>query len=1037
MSLVFCKNKDNSQISAQPSSLLPYRWSNYYTQPIKIPPNSQVAYVSSTFNMNTTGRIQDETYMYFLIGQPELNAHIPIKPPDDNVDDWAQELNFLGSLCNNYTCDATYTDVNNKSAIYEGVIQNQFIQGGTSGETSCGWNFLYRNDDKVDVRVNPRYVNNVFNQGFNCMGRNIAYTTDFPYTTPAGINQGTGADFSYYYSQAFYPIPSPRTSEIYWDLTEDKAKEIVPNVDTFEYDTTANFYNTQWTNDELISPYQWNTSGSTITPPNYTNNEFAGLISNTGLKQYVGGDTPSTSQNGGGHQHIGGADRKSGGYCVYTTSNTDFSEANTFCDTAFAGGGNEGFCGWKDQFFGLQSIPYIQSYGTTYSAAMTEFLSKVDVNKSNHTTLARGGASRYCIGVNVYSTTDTILAQTQVLDTSASLEQSQYINVGPALDLKKLYNGITTAVTPEFEFDASNKYRLNVVDGPLPAIPTMLMFRFRWSSPYTIAVEYTLSSQGDADSYNLTTDEPYLPSIPPTQDAPVVDPTSETVALNNSTDGTERVLTNDTTFTDIGGGGNYTPNNDYTITFDAKSGYTVKMTINSFGFEHSSFAMYDRLGIEVSNDGVNFSNFSGIPWMNKSSTSTPPYSTSFAGGSQASSGSYGTDGYIFPDNEGQAQTYDPSAVFPYEFETSFRFIRFHFISDGSSNDEGWNITLQPNTPYTTGGFNNADPRNEWCLLYDMKADFTTQQAYYIPQYFGDMGLVSYHRYNESGPHTKGYFDLRRGYRYTERLAGNETSSNLYTGLNEYTQFFNRGGLRAETLLTKNDAGFTTPKLVGITPELFGEADSRPLKELQVLANTFKVSIETNEIQKVNGKNMFQVNQPVPLLEMGWILGLIKTNDNNAVVLLNKNLDGVSGQDYFDYGFNGLHEIQLSDKAFSNHIQIANLPIQSQNGVRSTQNKAIYIINSLCINSVQKENTYRIFCDTAPQLLWIDLNNYSEMNINKLDIVITDDENNEQKMLTGNTDLVLMFRAKPKSAEGYIPSSIPVNEYIGEREIRPL
>ena len=165
--------------------------------------------------------------------------------------------------------------------------------------------------------------------------------------------------------------------------------------------------------------------------------------------------------------------------------------------------------------------------------------------------------------------------------------------------------------------------------------------------------------------------------------------------------------------------------------------------------------------------------------------------------------------------------------------------------------------------------------------------------------------------------------------------------------------------------------------------------------------------------------MFQVKEPINL-EMGYILGWVKGNATDAGILLSKDVD-------VDYqtSFEGINTIQLSDSAFSNHIQITNLPIQSQNGVVSSQNKLIYVVNSLGVNSVQTDTSYRIYNDTAPVLLWVDLNNFQELNLNRLDILITDDANRPQKLLVGTTDVVLMFRQKPETAAGYLPNNIPV------------
>ena len=104
---------------------------------------------------------------------------------------------------------------------------------------------------------------------------------------------------------------------------------------------------------------------------------------------------------------------------------------------------------------------------------------------------------------------------------------------------------------------------------------------------------------------------------------------SETVILNNTSNNTTRNLTNSTTFVDSGDtGGDYTSNENYSITFDAQSGYTINISVNDIQFEHTTYRMYDRLGVQGSNDGVNFTNLS-VQWLQKSATSTPTWSDSF------------------------------------------------------------------------------------------------------------------------------------------------------------------------------------------------------------------------------------------------------------------------------------------------------------------------------------------------------------------------------------------------------------------------
>ena len=172
----------------------------------------------------------------------------------------------------------------------------------------------------------------------------------------------------------------------------------------------------------------------------------------------------------------------------------------------------------------------------------------------------------------------------------------------------------------------------------------------------------------------------------------------ETVILNSITNGSTRSLTNATTFLDSGGsGGDYTGNENYSITFDAGVGYDTKITVNDFQFEHTTFSMYDRLGIQVSNDGITFTNLN-VQWLQSSAITTPPYGISFAGGSSGAA-SYG---WIVPKDASIAILIGgvPGNTFPADIVTAYRYIRFYFNSDDITNDIGWDITLAPNTPYT-------------------------------------------------------------------------------------------------------------------------------------------------------------------------------------------------------------------------------------------------------------------------------------------------------------------------------------------------
>ena len=101
MSIVFCKNDDRSIENDRHSNLLPYRFTSFFTNPIHIPKNSQVAYISSRFTLNKNGSIPNEPF-YMVVGNPVLNMPVPIIPTTEFVNDWGEQTSFLAELANQY-----------------------------------------------------------------------------------------------------------------------------------------------------------------------------------------------------------------------------------------------------------------------------------------------------------------------------------------------------------------------------------------------------------------------------------------------------------------------------------------------------------------------------------------------------------------------------------------------------------------------------------------------------------------------------------------------------------------------------------------------------------------------------------------------------------------------------------------------------------------------------------------------------------------------------------------------------------------------
>ena len=166
-------------------------------------------------------------------------------------------------------------------------------------------------------------------------------------------------------------------------------------------------------------------------------------------------------------------------------------------------------------------------------------------------------------------------------------------------------------------------------------------------------------------------------------------------------------------FQDSGGaGGNYSINESYDITFDAGPGETIKIIIDassSWQFEHSTFALYDRLGFQTSSNPFTAFNNGNITGMEQSSTPAADWSQSYLSPSPSA-------GYIFPEvfdgavpfvfsathlignptaNDDGVQM-DLAAVnggTPKVYDTGTRYIKFYFTSDGSPNFDGWNFIV--------------------------------------------------------------------------------------------------------------------------------------------------------------------------------------------------------------------------------------------------------------------------------------------------------------------------------------------------------
>jgi hypothetical protein len=131
-------------------------------------------------------------------------------------------------------------------------------------------------------------------------------------------------------------------------------------------------------------------------------------------------------------------------------------------------------------------------------------------------------------------------------------------------------------------------------------------------------------------------------------------------------------------FTDSSGNGGDQPGDygngeEYNIKFDAGINNTWIMKIKDFSFEHSTYSLYDRLLLWLSDDDATYAKADISGW--ESTSSDDPYGTSSKGVSST------------PKNVA------PETTSEYTISINKRFLRWNFISDGSITKPGWEIYL--------------------------------------------------------------------------------------------------------------------------------------------------------------------------------------------------------------------------------------------------------------------------------------------------------------------------------------------------------
>ena len=258
---------------------------------------------------------------------------------------------------------------------------------------------------------------------------------------------------------------------------------------------------------------------------------------------------------------------------------------------------------------------------------------------------------------------------------------------------------------------------------PAPVAPIQQISTTVASYTTSTAVPDLVTPQPDlvVPQPDLVTPQPdiYTPEVPEVPEVPEIPEVPESTIIYNSTADGSVALVSDfdvannvspmvlgngaKLFTDDGGLSNdYSTSHSRHATFDAGSGNCIYINVRDFEFEHSSFSMYDRLGITCSNTvgGLSLSsgNLSSVDsslsqYLYQSSNSSP---SSFWGTSWVSgNGGYGTGGgWIFPNSAGtDVKGNNNSGWINTWYKIDSRYVRFWMKSDGSSTEPGWDILV--------------------------------------------------------------------------------------------------------------------------------------------------------------------------------------------------------------------------------------------------------------------------------------------------------------------------------------------------------
>lgn len=315
--------------------------------------------------------------------------------------------------------------------------------------------------------------------------------------------------------------------------------------------------------------------------------------------------------------------------------------------------------------------------------------------------------------------------------------------------------------------------------------------------------------------------------------------------------------------------------------------------------------------------------------------------------------------------------------------------------------------------------------NSWTLIYNFATGTdnlgNVSNGYACPSWFGDLNLNIWNTYNTFDFKVRGNFDPQKS--YDNYLFNFPISKNI-------DQVLGENFITEQTGLIKTGLGFYTGTIENFNALGYQEKNIR----LCIGKNTNGTDLDNfrNNItfKNINNppnipdteyvypldyfSNKFRIDEP--RTSIGYSLGF---GNQPQIVITTQ----AGATQFINYLLSAPQVIQGSRNVNSVHIQLTNLPIQSMNSMIQSQVKDIAIVpcyNETKVDEDTANNTF-VFYHQVGEKNWIDVNNIQTLNLSRLDVLLTYDNNTPAENIRDDSEVLIMFRQKPG-----MDRSLPLN-----------